>query len=155
MIDYTFNTDYYVLTPGVSSAEELGRYCLYESGEIDMPEEWKSGVDAAALGRHIYGLENGAFTSHGYLNLSGDEWEVRYRAGEIPAEYMIFKPENYLAAAEMSAEGNYNMIDGIINNEPPPKPSILAQLTPQTGDAPEPESPAAPDKDRRKDDTEL
>ena len=32
---------------------------------------------------------------------------------------------NHLAAAEMDAEGNYNMIDGIINNE---KPSILEHL---------------------------
>ena len=33
-------------------------------------------------------------------------------------------PENYLATAEMSMEGNYNQIDGIINNETP-KPVIL------------------------------
>lgn len=39
------------------------------------------------------------------------------------------RPENYLAAAEMSAEGNYNQIDGIINNEPPPKPSLLDTLS--------------------------
>jgi len=33
---------------------------------------------------------------------------------------------NHLAAAEMSEEGNYNMIDGVINNTP--KPSILEHL---------------------------
>ena len=38
------------------------------------------------------------------------------------------RPENYLAASEMSAEGNYNQIDGIINNEPTPKPSLLDTL---------------------------
>jgi len=32
---------------------------------------------------------------------------------------------NHLAAAEMGMEGNYNAIDGIINNE---KPSILDHL---------------------------
>jgi len=36
-------------------------------------------------------------------------------------------PENYLATAEMSAEVNYNQIDGIINNEAP-KPSVLDSL---------------------------
>ncbi len=36
-------------------------------------------------------------------------------------------PENYLATAEMSAEVNYNQIDGIINNEPS-KPSVLDSL---------------------------
>ena len=33
---------------------------------------------------------------------------------------------NYLDAAEMSEEGNYNMIDGIINNVS--KPSVLEQM---------------------------
>lgn len=37
------------------------------------------------------------------------------------------KPENYLAAAEMSEEQNYNQIDGIPNNTPP-KPSVLDNL---------------------------
>ena len=37
------------------------------------------------------------------------------------------KPENYLAAAEMSEEQNYNQIDGIPNNTPP-KPSLLDTL---------------------------
>lgn len=37
--------------------------------------------------------------------------------------------ENYLAAAEMSVEDNYNQIDGIINNEPPPKPSVRDALS--------------------------
>jgi hypothetical protein len=36
-------------------------------------------------------------------------------------------PANYLAAAEMSVEGNYNQIDGIINNKPP-RPSVLDAL---------------------------
>jgi hypothetical protein len=35
------------------------------------------------------------------------------------------KKHNHLAAAEMSAEGNFNMIDGIINND---KPSLLEQM---------------------------
>ena len=35
---------------------------------------------------------------------------------------------NQLAAAEMSSEGNYNMIDGIPNNGFENKPSILGQL---------------------------
>lgn len=116
MIDYTYNTDYFVLTTGVHSAEELGHYCLYQSREIEMPEAWKSVIDTAALGRHIYELERGTFTSQGYLELSGDEWQGRYIAGNIPARYRLF---NYLAAAEMSAEQNYNQIDGAINNEGP------------------------------------
>jgi hypothetical protein len=36
------------------------------------------------------------------------------------------KKRNYLASAEMSTEGNLNMIDGIINNTP--KPSLLDKM---------------------------
>ena len=44
------------------------------------------------------------------------------------------RPENHLAAAEMSMEGNYNQIDGIINNEPP-KPSVRETLNQYKEDA--------------------
>ena len=37
------------------------------------------------------------------------------------------KTGNCLAAAEMSEEGNYNQIDGIVNNEAP-KPSLIEAL---------------------------
>ena len=47
--------------------------------------------------------------------------------GKIRA-FQEVRPENYLAAAEMSTENNYNQIDGIINNEPAPKPSVLDTL---------------------------
>ena len=60
------------------------------------------------------------------------------------------KPENHLAAAEAATEGNYNMIDGIINNEPPKedapdkKTSILAQLQRlEDADTPQPKPPKA------------
>lgn len=42
-------------------------------------------------------------------------------------EVRAVQPGDHLAAAEMSVEGNYNQIDGIINNEPP-KPSLLDAL---------------------------
>ena len=51
---------------------------------------------------------------------------VRGDDGQIKA-FREVKPENYLAAAEMSAEVNYNQIDGLINNEAP-KPSVLDSL---------------------------
>lgn len=137
LIDFTYNTDYYILTTGVHDAEDLGRYCLYKSGQIQMPEEWKSAVDPVALGKRIAEAENGAFTSHGYLILSGDEWKEQYRAGDIPAQYRL---SNYLAAAEMSVEGNYNQIDGIINNERPRRADLtdgqtheeIEELAPET-----------------------
>lgn len=56
--------------------------------------------------------------------------QTLYREAEKfkPAcEVRIAQPENHLAAAEMSVEGNYNQIDGIINNEAP-NPSLRDTL---------------------------
>lgn len=47
---------------------------------------------------------------------------------------MSDRPENYLAAAEMSEEQNYNQIDGIPDNTPP-KPSVLDNLRQYQEDA--------------------
>ena len=42
-------------------------------------------------------------------------------------EVRAIRPGDHLAAAEMGAEGNYNQIDGVINNEVP-KPSLRDTL---------------------------
>jgi len=64
-----------------------------------------------------------------------DLWQKLYLMKFTPEQYCIAdKPENYLTTAEMSSEANYNMIDGLINNEPTKqndpdkKNSILDQL---------------------------
>ena len=51
-----------------------------------------------------------------------DRFKPKYKVQAVEET----KP-NHLAAAEMGAEGNYNQIDGIINNEAP-KPSLLDNL---------------------------
>ena len=51
---------------------------------------------------------------------------------------------HYLAAAEMSAEGNYNQIDGIINNEAPKPPSVLDNLRQYQEEAGKSQGGAAP-----------
>ena len=61
--------------------------------------------------------------------------------GQIRAFQQV-APENYLAAAEMSTESNYNQIDGLINNELP-KTSLLDNLKQCR-----PESKSAPSKSR-------
>ena len=54
-----------------------------------------------------------------YAPVRGDDGQIR--------AFREVKPENYLAATEMSAEVNYNQIDGLINNEAA-KPSVLDSL---------------------------
>ena len=57
---------------------------------------------------------------------------------DLPEKY------NQLAAAEMSSEGNYNMIDGIPNNGFEQKPSILDMLREYNS-----KPPALPDKSEK------
>ena len=36
---------------------------------VDMPEEWKGGIDTAQFGRYVAQQEQGAFTQYGYLEM--------------------------------------------------------------------------------------
>ncbi len=62
IIDYTENVDYYVYLPDVMGDGQLGDYYLNRSGMVDMPEEWKAGIDTAQFGRHIAQQEQDAVT---------------------------------------------------------------------------------------------
>ena len=96
IIDFTYNVDYFVHIPGVNTSRDLGDYYLNKSGMVQMPEEWKNGVDLAAFGENAAEQEQGSFTPYGYLVKSGDEWERHFEGRELPEEYRIMsypKPE--------------------------------------------------------------
>ena len=83
---------------GVKNAEDLGNYYLYKSGMVQMPEEWKAGIDPKAFGEHILKDELGNFTKTGYLIKSDDFWLDDYCGkGDIHKDFLvspqaIFKP---------------------------------------------------------------
>ena len=89
IIDYTYNVDYFVHIPEVHTSRDLGDYYLNKSGMVDMPEEWKGGVDLAAFGKYVAEQEKGAFTEYGYIVESGDEWERHFEGRDVPEEYRI------------------------------------------------------------------
>ena len=96
IIDFTYNVDYFVHIPGVNTSRDLGDYYLNKSGMVQMPEEWKNGVDLAAFGKNAAEQEQGSFTPYGYLVKSGDEWERHFEGRKLPEEYRIMsypKPE--------------------------------------------------------------
>ena len=96
IIDFTYNVDYFVHIPGVNTSRDLGDYYLNKSGMVQMPEEWKNGIDLAAFGKNAAEQEQGSFTPYGYLVKSGDEWERHFEGRELPEEYRIMsypKPE--------------------------------------------------------------
>ena len=89
IIDYADNADYFVHLPDVQSPGQLGDYYLNRSGMVDMPEEWKAGIDVARFGQHIAQQEQGVFTPYGYLVRSGDEWQRVHEGQPVPEEYRV------------------------------------------------------------------
>ncbi|MCE4768750.1 antirestriction protein ArdA, partial [Clostridioides difficile] len=89
IIDYTYNVDFFVHIPEVQTAQDLGDYYLNKSGMVDMPEEWKKGIDLAAFGRNAAEHEPGSFTPYGYIVESGDKWERHFEGRDVPEEYRI------------------------------------------------------------------
>mgnify|MGYP003364226477 FL=1 len=75
--------------PDVHTAAALGDYYLNRSGMVDMPQEWKAGIDTAQFGRHISQQEHGAFTEYGYIVKSGDEWQRIHEGQPVPEEYRV------------------------------------------------------------------
>lgn len=92
-MDFAPNMDYYVLIEGVENVEDLGNYYLYKSGMVQMPEEWKSGIDPKAFGEHIQKNELGEFTKAGYLIDSGDTWLDDYCGKEDIHEDFLISPK--------------------------------------------------------------
>ena len=89
IIDLTYNEDFFVHIPEVHTPAALGDYYLNKSGMVQMPDEWKRGVDVAAFGKNAAAQENGSFTDYGYIVKSGDEWERHFEGREVPEEYRI------------------------------------------------------------------
>lgn len=89
IIDFPYNTDFFIHIPEAHTARELGDYYLNKSGAVQMPEEWKGGIDLAMFGQHAAEREDGAFTQYGYITKSGDEWERHFEGRDVPEEYRI------------------------------------------------------------------
>ena len=89
VIDFTYNVDFYVHIPEVHTYRDLGDYYLNQSGMVQMPEEWKGGIDLTTFGRNAAAQEKGAFTEYGYIVESGDEWERQFEGRKVPEEYKI------------------------------------------------------------------
>ena len=87
--DFPENVDYYVHLPDLHGPAQLGDYYLNRSGMVDMPEEWKGGIDTAQFGRYVAQQEQGAFTQYGYLVKSGDAWQKVHEGQPVPEEYRV------------------------------------------------------------------
>ncbi len=129
MIDLTYNLDYYIHAEA-QTPRELGDYYLNKSGAVQMPDEWKRGIDLSVFGQNAAESENGVFVPpYGYLSQSSDEWEIHYDGREVPEEYRIMSyPSEPKAAIDYDMP---SMAAEVIQSEPiPVKPIILTAEKP-------------------------
>lgn len=105
IIDYPDNMEYFVHLPGVDTPSALGDYYLHKSGMVQMPEEWKGGIDPYRFGSHIAKQEQGQFTPYGYLVKSGDEWQRVHEGQPVPEPYRVMSfPPPQADRVEMRTE---------------------------------------------------
>ena len=89
LINHTYNSDFYSYVPGILSYKELGDYFLNDSGKVQMPEQWKAGIDKEDFGFNAALHENGKLTDYGYIARSGTDWKDLYTGQETPEQYHI------------------------------------------------------------------
>lgn len=83
----------FLFLPGVFTDFDLGRYYLYESGLVQMPEVWKEAINLLLFGMTAADLEKGAFTSRGYIaQLSDKKRKKAITAETVPARYRLSEP---------------------------------------------------------------
>ena len=101
LINHTYNSDFYSYVPGILSYKELGDYFLNDSGKVQMPEQWKAGIDKEDFGFNAALHEDGKLTDYGYIARSGTDWKEVYAGQETPEEYRIMSyPETERTAPE-------------------------------------------------------
>ena len=101
LINHTYNSDFYSYVPGILSYKELGDYFLNDSGKVQMPEQWKAGIDKEDFGFNAALHEDGKLTDYGYIARSGTDWKELYTGQETPEKYRIISyPETERTAPE-------------------------------------------------------
>ena len=79
--EFADNIDYFVFEPNIHDLNDLGWRYLAQHMDTPLPPELLKAIDPVPFGKHAMQEEQGHFTEHGYISLSGDEWNH-----ERPAE---------------------------------------------------------------------
>ena len=126
LINHTYNSDFYSYVPGILSYKELGDYFLNDSGKVQMPEQWKAGIDKEDFGFNAALHEDGKLTDYGYIARSGTDWKELYTGQETPDRYRIM---SYLET-ERTAPENAEMETAPEQDEREAAPVDIAAANP-------------------------
>ena len=78
--EFPANTEYFILESNISKAEDVGWRYLAQHLDVLLPPELLDAIDPAPFGKYAMQEEQGHFTEHGYISLSGDEWNHEHPA---------------------------------------------------------------------------
>ena len=71
--EFADNIDYFVFEPNIRDLNDLGWRYLAQHMDMLLPPELLSAIDPVPFGKYAMQEEQGHFTKHGYISLSGDE----------------------------------------------------------------------------------
>ena len=78
--EFAANIDYFVFEPNIHNLNDLGWQYLAQHMDMLLPPELLKAIDPVPFGKYAMQEEQGHFTEHGYISLSGDEWNHEHPA---------------------------------------------------------------------------
>ena len=73
--EFAANIDYFVFEPNIHDLNDLGWRYIAQHMDMLLPPELMDAIDPVPFGQHAMKEEQGHFTEHGYISLSGDQWQ--------------------------------------------------------------------------------
>mgnify|MGYP003298306344 FL=1 len=73
--EFTSNIDYFVFEPNIHNLNDLGWRYIAQHMDMQLPPELLDAIDPVPFGQYAMKEEQGHFTEHGYISLSGDQWQ--------------------------------------------------------------------------------
>ena len=73
--EFVANIDYFVFEPNIHNLNDLGWRYIAQHMDMLLPPELMDAIDPVPFGQHAMKEEQGHFTEHGYISLSGDQWQ--------------------------------------------------------------------------------
>ena len=73
--EFAANIDYFVFEPNIHDLNDLGWRYIAQHMDMRLPLELLDAIDPVPFGRYAMKEEQGHFTEHGYISLSGDPWQ--------------------------------------------------------------------------------
>lgn len=80
--EFAANIDYFVFEPNIQNLNDLGWRYLAQYVDMRLPPELLDAIDPVPFGQYAMKEEQGHFTEHGYISLSGDQWQHEHTRQE-------------------------------------------------------------------------